>query len=65
MAYLLRQGYEVFRSVSPHCSCDLLAYKAGKTVRVEVRVGRVNRKPTDRADMYLVIVGMRVRVVTV
>lgn len=34
---LLEKGFEVFRSVSPHCSCDLAILKDGKLVRVEVR----------------------------
>jgi len=36
---LLRKGYEVFRSVSPTCSCDLVILKDGKLETVEVRVG--------------------------
>lgn len=61
MAYLLRQGYEVFRSVSPNCTCDLIACRDGETLRVEVRVGRLSRRPTDRADVYAVIIGTRVK----
>ena len=35
---LLRRGYEVFRSLSPACSCDLvIATATGKLLRVEVR----------------------------
>ena len=36
---LLTKGYEVFRALSPSCSCDLLAMKDGEIVRVEVRSG--------------------------
>ena len=30
-------------------------------MRVEVRVGRLNRRPTDRADVYAVVNGTRVK----
>lgn len=36
-ADLLKRGYEVFRSVSAHASCDLLAQKEGRIYRIEVR----------------------------
>lgn len=39
-ADLLARGYEVFRSVSPACGCDLVAYRDGVCVRVEVRTGK-------------------------
>ena len=38
-ANLIKRGYEVFRAVSPHCSCDLLVLKSGITERIEVRTG--------------------------
>src|SRR6267378_5697869 len=38
-ADLLRKGYEVFRALSPACSCDLAVLKAGKLLRVEVTTG--------------------------
>jgi len=34
---LLIKGYEVFRAISPSCSCDLAILKKGKLLRVEVR----------------------------
>jgi len=34
---LIRKGYEVFRAISPACSCDLTILKNGKIQRVEVR----------------------------
>jgi len=34
---LMLNGYEVFRAVSPACSCDLIALKNNKTIRIEVR----------------------------
>ena len=36
---LMRKGFEVFRALSPSCSCDLLATKEGKAYKVEVRTG--------------------------
>ena len=54
-ADLLRKGYEVFRSVSPHCSCDMVILKAGRFVRVEVRTGTIRENglgycPTRKCD---------------
>src|SRR5262245_42807567 len=34
---LLRRGYEVFRALSPSCSCDLAVLREGRLLRVEVR----------------------------
>jgi hypothetical protein len=34
---LLAKGYEVFRALSPACSCDLAILKDGKLLRIEVR----------------------------
>ncbi len=39
---LLRRGLEVFRALSPHCSCDLAVIFKGALVRIEVRTGWVN-----------------------
>lgn len=36
-AELLRLGYWVFRNVTPHGPCDLIALRNGRTVRVEVK----------------------------
>lgn len=36
---LARLGYEVFRAISPHSSCDLIVLKGERTIRVEVRTG--------------------------
>lgn len=38
-ADLLAAGFEVFRALSPACSCDLIVLSKGKLVRVEVRTG--------------------------
>ena len=39
---LLRQGWEVFKAVSPSCSCDLIIQNKDGAKRVEVRTGRTN-----------------------
>ena len=49
-ADLLRQGYEVFRSVSPHASCDIIAHKDEKMLRVEVRTGHKNKSGSVHAS---------------
>ena len=36
---LLQKGFEVFRAVSPCCSCDLAILKNGILLRIEVRTG--------------------------
>jgi len=36
---LLKKGYDVFRALSPHCSCDLAILKNRKLYRIEVRNG--------------------------
>ncbi len=36
-ADLMRHGWNVFRALSPHCFCDLVASKDGKIRYVEVR----------------------------
>ncbi len=66
-ANLLRLGYEVFRAVSPHCSCDVLALKNGRTLRVEVRTGYKTlggelrwpqpKRDAGRSDHYAVVFG--------
>ena len=40
---LLRRGYEVFRSVSPHCSCDIAILKNKELIRVEVKTGSIKK----------------------
>jgi hypothetical protein len=39
-ADLLLKEYEVFRAMSPSCSCDLMALKEGLIQRIEVRSGQ-------------------------
>lgn len=60
---LLKKNYEVFRAVSPSCSCDLAILKDGKILRVEVKTG--HRTPIgavyalngkmDKADILAVV----------
>ena len=34
---LLLKGYEIFRAVSPACSCDIIVLKEKKLIKIEVR----------------------------
>lgn len=64
---LLNKGYEVFRSVSQDCSCDLLALKDGSMLRIEVRTGQrnqngtlgcsVSEKDLARFDVLAIVIG--------
>jgi hypothetical protein len=40
-ADLLQRGFEVFRAVSPGATCDLIALKEGRSLRVQVRTASV------------------------
>jgi len=40
-ADLLDKGYEVFRSISQSCSCDLIAMKNNEIIKIEVKTGRI------------------------
>lgn len=65
-ADLLRRGYDVFRALSPACSCDLIAQRGGELLRIEVRTGRrlaaggldYSKNATDagRFDHYCIVV---------
>lgn len=44
---LLRQGYDVFRSVSPNSECDLIISRRGKLCRIEVKSARRIRHRVD------------------
>lgn len=48
-ADLLAHGYEVFRALSPACSCDLAILQDGKLLRVEVRSAWVTASGKVRA----------------
>jgi hypothetical protein len=62
------RGFEVFRSVSPHASCDLVALKDGRILRIEVRTAypnqngtiHIGKKVTDRADHYAAVLPNKV-----
>ena len=55
-ANLLSKGYDVFRSLSPNCPCDLAILKDGKLLRIEVRTsyksasGKLHRTISKRGD---------------
>ena len=40
---LLNKGYEVFRPLTPNCSCDLAILKNSKLTRIEVTTGRYSQ----------------------
>ncbi len=40
---LMSKGYNVFRALSPACSCDLLIFKRNKIYKVEVTSGWMNK----------------------
>lgn len=40
-AHLLNCGYDVFRSMSPHASCDLVALKGGRTIKIEAKTAEM------------------------
>lgn len=41
---LLSKGYDVFKSVSPSCFCDLLIHKKNIILKIEVRTGYKNQR---------------------
>jgi hypothetical protein len=60
---LMCRGYQVFRAISPSSTCDLLAMKDGKILRVEVTKGKRRgdnqwlywgRHDSSRYDMLIV-----------
>lgn len=65
-AHLLLKGYEVFRAMSPACSCDLIINKAGAMKRIEVRSGYItmggkvncpfNHRDIGRSDILAIVV---------
>lgn len=66
---LLFRGFEVFRALSPTCSCDLIAMKDHNIVRIEVRSakeaksGSINfatqRLSKDRSDIIAIVIRNR------
>ena len=69
-ADLLEQGHEVFRAVSSHASCDLIAIMDGELKRIEVRTVAerkdgslsVSTKDTDECDLYAFVSAKRNRI---
>ena len=58
---LMKKGYEVFRALSPSCSCDLAILKDKKLLRIEVRTGYFahpseKQKQRHKADVLAVII---------
>jgi len=51
----MSKGYDVFRALSPACSCDLAVLKNGNLLRIEVRTAYVSPsgkfyKPSKKGD---------------
>ena len=61
---LLGRGFEVFRSLSPDGSCDLIALKDGRALRIEVKTARTTGKrhktypaaPNELHDVLAVVI---------
>src|SRR3990167_7042344 len=51
-ADLLSKGYDVFRAVSPSCTCDLIALNSSVAIKVEVRTGHINAKGEPHCPQY-------------
>lgn len=49
---LLSKGYEVFRAISPACSCDLIALKNNRCVRIEVRTADISKSESGAIKIY-------------
>lgn len=60
-ADLLTKGFEVFRALSPTCSCDLLAMKDGRIIRIECRTNTAGN--LQRADVVAIVSDMGIRYV--
>jgi hypothetical protein len=63
---LLAKGFEIFRAISPSCSCDLACLKDGKLLRIEVKTGyrgmngkltSLSLKDPTKTDILAVVVG--------
>ena len=61
--YFLAKGFEVFRALSPACSCDLAILKDDNLLRIEVRTGytradgKITTNRKHRADILVIISG--------
>lgn len=51
-ADLMKQGYSVFRALSPACFCDLIAVKRDKVMQIEVRTGYLAKTYGVQADGF-------------
>lgn len=49
-AWLLKEGYEVFRNVSPHGAADLVAIGNGEVLRIDVKTGGVHPLQPAQAE---------------
>ncbi len=42
ISWLLKQGYEVYRNVSPHGLCDIIGEKNDKIIKIDVKTGYIS-----------------------
>lgn len=61
--WLMRNGWDVYRALSPAASCDIAAIKEGRLYRFEVRTGHRNKarlvcypKKSIRAENIVVVI---------
>lgn len=63
---LMKNGFEVYRALSPSSKCDILAIKNGKSYPIEIRSGYINTKnkivyPKHRINAPYIIVYSHVK----
>lgn len=49
---LMARGYHIFRAESPHCPCDLVAFRDSQMFKIEVRTIRRNSSGTIPQSAY-------------
>ena len=54
-AYLLGEGYEVFRNISPCGSADLIACKGGEVLRIDVKASKYPKLTAKQERENIVI----------
>lgn len=62
VTFLLKEGYEVFRNVSPHGLIDLVAIKGGVSVHFDVKTAQItkdSKRLTTRLSLEQVTTGVK------
>ena len=60
---LMSRGYNVFRAMSPACTCDLAVLQNGELLRIEVRTAHITtsgkiiyfKKTKDKTDIWALV----------